>query len=63
MIRKPIGFLLAAMVMFASCNNDEAPMPQQSEKPALPPEASMAPDMTMFDDEGQEQARLSAVTN
>ena len=51
------------MVMFASCNNDEAPMPQQSEKPALPPEASMAPDMTMFDDEGQEQARLSAVTN
>ncbi|GGF27930.1 hypothetical protein GCM10011339_15060 [Echinicola rosea] len=38
-------------------------MPQQSEKPTLPPEASMAPDMSMFEEEGDEGARVMAISN
>ncbi|WP_229239773.1 hypothetical protein [Echinicola soli] len=62
-MKRSLGFFLAALVLFASCNKDEEPMPQQSEKPALPPEASMAPDMSMFEEEGDEGARVTAATN
>ncbi|WP_245949514.1 hypothetical protein [Echinicola strongylocentroti] len=62
-MKKSFGIFLTALVLFASCNNDEEPMPEQSEKPALPPEASMAPDMSMFEDEDGEGARVTAATH
>ncbi|WP_200975131.1 hypothetical protein [Echinicola sp. 20G] len=63
-MKKSIGIFLAVLVLLGSCTkDDEQPNGQQSEKPTMPPESSMAPDMTMFDDQGSEGSREIAVGN
>ncbi|GAB3650813.1 hypothetical protein GCM10028791_18590 [Echinicola sediminis] len=62
-MKKTLGFFLAALVLFASCSKNEEPMAQQSEKPVMPPESSMAPDMSLFDDQESSGSREIAVSN
>jgi len=62
-MKKILGFFLAALVLFASCGTNEEPMPQQSETPVMPPESSMAPDMSLFDDQESEASREITVSN
>ncbi len=61
-LKKSLGFLIALMVIVFSCTeNDDGQ--QQGPEPVMPPESSMAPDMSMFDGEGGETNRVNTIQN
>lgn len=62
-MKKILGVFLAVLVVLGSCTNNEGPEMPVGDAPVMPPELSMAPDMSMFDDEGSEGNREIQVGN
>ncbi|WP_226335264.1 hypothetical protein [Echinicola marina] len=62
-MKKILGVFLSVLVVLVSCTNNEGPETPAGEAPVLPPELSMAPDMSMFDDQGSEGNREIQVGN
>ncbi|MDN3669159.1 hypothetical protein QWY93_07455 [Echinicola jeungdonensis] len=61
-LKSSMSFLMALLVFVFSCSeSDDGQM--QGPEPVMPPETSMAPDMSMFDDEGGEENRVNTIQN
>ncbi len=62
-MKKLLILLIAPMIAFTSCSEDENTAGQQSQKPVTPPTSSMAPDLDSFSDDDNSGSREAIIGN